>query len=442
MPPRKHKVLFFLASLFLCSWHLDAGHNDNTMSRALAVAALVEHGSLEITTHHELTGDKAVIDGRYYSDKAPLPVFIVTPFWWIVKAIGLVGPGEHGHFNDGLLRLGGLLCGSLPLALIITLLWSRLRAAGAPKAGVLALLPLLGSFLFVYSGSFYGHLAGAALLLLALIAFDRGRFVVSGALSGAAVLCEYPLAVFPLCWAVILAIRSRKEVLQFLLGGSPAILLLLSYNWILSGDPLSLGYEHEANYAFMSDGFGFGTPTWEAVVGLSVSAYRGLLFYMPVLIAGAIAWLLAGRWGPVRLKGPVFLPVVLSFLLITGYAMWWGGWAYGPRHLTAAAVLLAWRAVPLIAERRWTRNTAVALAMFGFACAFLAKSTLWYSLPTGVKDPMVEEVLIRAAAGEWTSWQWPVHLGLSPGTATLLFLLIFGAALFALHRMDRSTAPA
>lgn len=442
MPSRKHKVLFFLATLFLCSWHLDAGHNDNTTSRALAVAALVGHGSLEITSQHDLTGDKAVIDGRYYSDKAPLPVFVVAPFWWIGKAIGMVEPGEHGSFNDGLLQLGGFLCGSLPLALIITLLWSQLSAGGARNAAGLALLSFLGSFLFVYCGSFYGHLPGAVLLLLALIAFDRGHLVVSGALSGAAVLCEYPLAVFPLCWAGILAVRSRRQALRFMLGGSPAILILLAHNWLLSGDPFSLGYAHEANYTFMSDGFGFGMPTWEAIAGLSVSPYRGLLFYMPVLIAGAIAWLLTKPWRSDRLLGPVFMPVILCFFLIASYAMWWGGWAYGPRHLTAAAVLLAWRTAPLIAERRWTRNTAVTLATFGFACAFLAKSTLWYSLPTGVHDPLVEEVLIRAAAGEWTHWQWPVQLGLSPEVATLLYLLIFGAALFSLSRMDRSMDPA
>jgi hypothetical protein len=58
MPSPKHKVIFFLIALFLCSWHLDGGHNDNTMSRALAVAALVGHGTLEITEHHELTATR------------------------------------------------------------------------------------------------------------------------------------------------------------------------------------------------------------------------------------------------------------------------------------------------------------------------------------------------------------------------------------------------
>lgn len=112
MSPRARMLVFFGATLFLCSWHLDGGHNDNTMSRALAVAALVGHGTLEITEHHDLTGDKALIDGHYYSDKAPLPVFIVAPFWWLGRVIGAVKPGELGYFNDGLLRLGGFLCGS------------------------------------------------------------------------------------------------------------------------------------------------------------------------------------------------------------------------------------------------------------------------------------------------------------------------------------------
>ena len=75
MSIRSHTVLFFLLVLFLASWHLDAGHNDNTMSRAASVASLVDRGTLEITPIQSVTGDKCLVDGRYYSDKAPLPTF-------------------------------------------------------------------------------------------------------------------------------------------------------------------------------------------------------------------------------------------------------------------------------------------------------------------------------------------------------------------------------
>ena len=446
MPSRKHIALFFSGVLLLCSWHLDTGHNDNTMSRALAVAALVEHGSLEITAHHDMTGDKCVIDGRYYSDKAPLPVFIVAPFWWLGKVTDMVEPGGSGYFNDHLLQLGGFLCGSLPLAIIITLLWLRLRRSGARSPVALATLPLIGSFLFVYSGSFFGHLTGALFVLLALLAFEREHWVLTGVLSAAAVLCEYTLAIFPLTWLVWMFVVDREKTIRaqprVLLGGLPGLVFLLLYNFALSGNPFSLGYAHEANYAFMNDRFGFHGPTWEALSGLTISAYRGLLFYMPVLWVGIIAWMAARRSVPLQAIGPVGFSVIAALFFVSSYQMWWGGWAYGPRHLTAAAVLLAWRSLPMIAPRRWLRWPTILFTLFGFACAFMAKSTLWSGLPTGVKNPVVEEVMIRFAGGEFTPLQLPVQFGASPAMATILFPLVLAAVLFALHRMDRSIPAA
>lgn len=439
--PSRRVLLFFLSVLGLCSWHLDSGHNDNTMSRALAVAALVEHGSLEITAHHALTGDKCVIDGRYFSDKAPLPVFLVAPFWWLASAAGLVRPGEHGYFNDHLLQLGGFLCGSLPLALILTLLWLALRRKGAPSPVAYAVVPVVGSFLFVYSGSFFGHLPGALFLLLAWNAIEREQWIIAGSLAACAVLCEYTLAVIPTTWLLAMFLRDRRRTLNdlpfFLLGTAPWILALLLYNRMLTGSAFSPGYAHEANYAFMNDRFGFQWPTREALYGLTFSAYRGLLFYLPILWVGLVAWLAAARSHPLHAIGPIGSSAGVLLLVVAAYAMWWGGWAYGPRHLTAAAVLLVWRVVPLIAVRRWLRWPAFLFGSFGVVCAYMAKSTTWYSLPTGVKDPVLEEVVIRFANGEFTSMQVPVLFGASPATATFAFPLVAAGVLFALHRMDR-----
>jgi hypothetical protein len=81
--------------------------------------------------------------------------------------------------------------------------------------------------------------------------------------------------------------------------------VLLLYNWSMSGNPFALGYSHEANYAFMNDRFGFRLPTGEALWGLSFSAYRGLFFYMPVLVIGTIAWITVDRWSLPRLPVPL-----------------------------------------------------------------------------------------------------------------------------------------
>ena len=73
---RKSAVLFFLVTLFLCSWRLNAGHNDNTMSRAACAASLVDRGTLEITPIHYGTGDKCLVNGRWFR----WAVIITGPF--------------------------------------------------------------------------------------------------------------------------------------------------------------------------------------------------------------------------------------------------------------------------------------------------------------------------------------------------------------------------
>ena len=441
MPSRKRTVIFFLVNLFLSSWHLYEGMNDNIVSRAAMVAAITEDGTLCIDKYHTITGDKSLINGHYYSDKAPLPAFVVLPFWWAADRLGLVDRGKDATLNGRLLRLGGFLCGSLPFAIIITLLWRRLhhgRVRCFLSPVLLAMLPLFGSFLFVFSGSWFGHLPGAALLLIGLIAVERGKHMLCGALCAAAVLCEYPLVVFPLFWFATAALQARwRNALHMVMGALPALILLVLYNSALTGDPLSIGYDHTAGFGFMRSAYGFGVPGVDALFGLTLSDYRGLFFYMPVLLPALFA--LVRSPGQGRLwKDPVVAPAILFFFLVCCYGMWWGGWTYGPRHLTAVAVLLAYKCFPALLAVRWAPWAFWPTAVFGLLCAFAAKSTIWFSCPDTQRHPLT--AIILPTLGDFHSWmQWPYYLfNIPPAICTCSFLLLFGCAVFALWFHERT----
>ncbi|HRH36893.1 MAG TPA: hypothetical protein PK760_01025, partial [Flavobacteriales bacterium] len=200
MPSRARISIFFTINLFLCSWHLFSGRSDNIVSRSAMVAAIVVDGTLNIDAYKDLTGDKSSINGHYYSEKAPLPALVVVPFWWVAWHSGLVAHDEQGAIRPALIALGGFICGSVPMALIMTMLWLALHALPRPSIippAVLSTLPLYGSFLFIFSGSWFGHLSGAALLLLAYHSLLRRSYFMCGFYAGAAVLCDHPLAVFP-----------------------------------------------------------------------------------------------------------------------------------------------------------------------------------------------------------------------------------------------------
>ncbi len=431
----------FVLLLALCSWHLDDGRNANTLSRAAMVAAIVEHGSLCIDAYHDLTEDKALVAGHYYSEKAPLPALIVTPFWWIANKIGWVEPGEHGLLTYGLLRLGGFICGSLPLALIILITSRRLRGTTLPiPRSWLAALPFLGSFLFVYSGSFHGHLLAALMLLVAWRLRERRNALLSAFFASGSVLCEYSLFVFPLIWLVQDALQSRwKAIGAQVLGGLPGLLFLGFMNLLVTGKPWTLPYAEVAEHVDRSGGIlGLGTPSLEGFFGLLFGSFRGLFTHAPVTMlcaTVALAWMWRNGLRRTMLH-PLVVPSMLLVLMIAGHSMWWGGWAYGPRHLTSVAVLLLAAALPRLPDRPWVDGAFVYLSIWGILIAFAAKSTAWYSLPTDVKHPFSDLILPAVFDRSFTAMQWPVDVGFSPIMGTALFLVAFIAAMHFLRRTE------
>ena len=438
MPQCLRPLVFFLLALLLCSWHLDSGHNANTLSRAAMVAALVEHGTLRIDAYHTLTEDKALVKGHYYSEKAPLPALLVAPFWWAAYHLHLITPGEHGLLTDDLLQLGGSLCGSLPLALIITLTWLRLRERETPlPAAWMALLPFLGSFLFVYSGSFHGHLLAALFILLGWRARTDERQSLAGVFASAAVLSEYSLFVFPLAWVLQDLVQQRwRSLLRLGTGGVPGVLLLLTANWKVTGSPFTLPYSHVAAHVDTASVFGMSVPALPALWGLLFSFYRGLFTHAPVALLCLMTFLVLKPRAGWRewLTHPLALPSVVLVLMMSAHSMWWGGWAFGPRHLTAVAVLLLAGGVPLLPDRPWVKWTLAALSAWGLLLAFAAKNTTWYGLPTEVRHPFAEMILPAVRHKQFTDMQWPLAAGFSATLGAFLFLLTFAAVLYATRR--------
>src|SRR4051812_40886065 len=108
---------FAALNLAVIAFHVNLFGGWNQLSRALPLLSVVEEGTLRIDTRHELTGDKAVIDGHYYSDKAPGTTLLALPVYALVR-ITLAGSryAEQGavayssHALDDALLVGTLVC--------------------------------------------------------------------------------------------------------------------------------------------------------------------------------------------------------------------------------------------------------------------------------------------------------------------------------------------
>ena len=439
MLERNRDLVFFLIVLLLSSWHLDNALGDNTASRAAMVAAIVQDGTLCIDPYEGHTNDKALVNGHYYSEKAPLPALLVVPFYWTARAMGLMADPAVGELPKGLVPLSGFICGSLPFAWLVLLAYRRMCAKGSfPWPMTAATVAFFGSFLFVYSGTFFGHLPAALFTVLAWYARERERPLASAAWISAAVLSEYSLVVFPIIWLLQDMVRSRwSVVLRMCIGGLPGALMLLLLNHAITGDPFTLPYARVAGYGEERGLFGIIAPSWHALIGLLWGPYRGMFWYAPLTVLAIIAMVRGTRSIKQWMMHPLVVPSLLLFVMISAHTMWWGGWAFGPRHITVIAVLMLVAGLPKIPDAAWARWSFALLGTLGLVLAIAAKNTVWGALPSDIPEPLRTVLLPALRSGNWTEHQWPAMLGLAAGAASFIFLLIFGLALFLFERLDR-----
>jgi hypothetical protein len=192
---RAFLISFFLVNLLLSSFFLDVSMSPNPTSRALPVLVLFEEGTFRIDAYRRLTSDESIINGHYYSDKAPLSSLIVAPFYGLLKiaslAIAPYGRPETGGLV-AIVVLGDVLCGSIPFALAMTLslyaLFRRGKQNFRYRSVLIVIFSWYGSFLFVWSGVYFGHLlAGLFLLLSYIYLVDHRDFFLCGVLLGLSV---------------------------------------------------------------------------------------------------------------------------------------------------------------------------------------------------------------------------------------------------------------
>ena len=220
-------VVFFLANLLLSTYFIDLWNGPNPVSRALPVVTFSESETLQIDRYADRVEDKSKVGEHFYSDKAPLPTFAVIPFYEALKAVGIQKIGENAcdrfpiyvwrplGVEDGrqilfreiipVLWLGSFLCGSLPFALIIVFSFLSVQRKRLPLSPVLlVMLAFYGSFLFVYSGTYFNHIFSGFLLLVGYIFLKGKRFLLSGLFVGLGFLSEYTVGLFVPLWAFLI----------------------------------------------------------------------------------------------------------------------------------------------------------------------------------------------------------------------------------------------
>jgi hypothetical protein len=437
----------------------------NPVSRFDLTRAIVEHGTLSIDQYAESTGDRALYDGHWYTEKPPVPSLLAVPayacFYAFERLHGRRADyaalwtsdvvARHVLVNDTFQR--GLYICSLAtagLATVMTalLLFSLLRRRFTPRAALIgSACVVLSTPLFPYSTSFYGHAVAGAFLVasLALLLLEPGaspsRWSVRGAGAclvlavGSEYVAIFPAALIGIGWLATLPRADvHKRMFDMALGALVPALVVGGYQLACFGAPWRTGYQFVQKREFVlghaSGLLGLHLPTFEGAFGLLVGERRGVLFVAPVL---AIALAAAG-WAALRSRDVANRLALAAFFTLfvvnAGYYMWWGGAAAGPRHLVPVLGFLAF-GLAAAWERPLLRWLIVPLALVSLANAIALTAV-------GLEAPEQGNVLFdyaypRIAQGQVATLSGASNLGVRAGLVRLgtlgplLAWLLFGA---------------
>lgn len=373
---REHTVEFLFGGLvFVIYAYFYNGVGWNQNARLDSIYAFVEPGPhawsfridgfLPRPEANFNTGDWAQAGEHYYSNKAPgtalFGLLAYAPLYWLERLVGIDAAAfAPAHINAYLLNLW---ISVLPCALCAAfLLRVHLRDLPKHKRGALDVMFALffGTLLFPYSSQIWGHTPSAVCALTGLVCCTdaggtRRRFVVCGALFGAAVLMDFLAAASALFCVSYVAFKRRSQLGAVLLGGAPFAALLLLYNALCFGSPFALA-PSLSNPMFIDEGnLGglFGRLSWQSLGALLISWKVGLLTFSPLFLfsgLGAAALWRKGHRDEVLLCLGAF---VATWGVIACFNGWHGGDAVGGRYMIAALPALGFLLRGMVYAPQW-----------------------------------------------------------------------------------------
>jgi hypothetical protein len=388
-------IVFLLLTLLFAYFYEDSGANGN--SRIGLVFAAVQEHRLTIDSFHATpdlrTKDKAFYAGHYYSDKAIgssiVGYVFYLPMYFLMQLLDFTMKMRQIKY---LLVLFSIAIPSAFSGSLIYILAKHISGSML-KAYIVTMCIFLGTMLFPYSTLFYGHPLVASLLVCAFFMIFRLKvrpelrrsklnLFLIGFLLGFSIITEYPTVLIVLVLVVyyFYVIMDQWSWREFLskaitpaLGGLIPLILLFAYNDAIFGNPFLVTYSHVSNQFFsenMSQGLsGIAWPRLDVMYYSTLHPANGLFWQSPVLLMSLVGVYFMLRSKQYQAEGIIFIVIFLSYVaLISGYYLWWGGYAFGPRHLIP---ILPFFVLPLLFVPRRLFPVVVILGLISIGQMFI-----------------------------------------------------------------------
>ena len=482
-------VAFIAINLFLSCYYLDVWMAPQGGSRGVPVLTMYEDKTLQVDKYKGFAMDISVVNNHTYSNKAPLSSFIVYPFYYLYKSLGLPdlkdttlkkypiyiysykAPDGIDHMPDArgfmlpklttVLLLGDILCGVIPFVIVLLLsLFAIKRTSANLSPVVVVMMSFYASFLFAYAGTYTGHILSGIFALTGYIYLKKKNYILSGIMVGLALATEFPVGILVPVWAVLIYLNEKKisKPLLFALGLVPGFIIVLWYNYHLTGSIVKTPYNYEIHQQKENvQDIGFNMPALSAFWGLVFSTYRGVLYYTPVFLLMlwyAIKFGYQNTFKNVRnkmslinsgVKSYLLMTVVAYLILYSAYYQWPGGWAFGPRYLIPMIMIVLYEGVIFISEKPVSAYFFYALTGLGLLFTWMDKSTKIYMLPddpTRYDNPIFSIVVPDFFKHHYNTNMLPVFLfDSSPGLAIYIWPVLFIAAIVLLARWYSKLFP-
>lgn len=339
--------LFLLTFVSAAYFYAGAGWNQNATFDL--TRALVEQHTFAIDPYANNSGDVSFANGHVYANKAPALSFLAA-----VPYAGL-----HALFgaprNAAALAVASYVCTLFTVGLFAAMVpvWlygiGRRRGLDAWWAAAVAMTIAFATECFPYTTLMMAAVPAGALMLAA---FAARRPEPAGFAAGIATAMNYVCAPAIVIFAIA---RKGRGAWRFAAGASLPLLALAVYQRICFGGFFTTSVA-QTDPRFLTKGAAlgvFGPPSIEALYGITVSPYRGLFFFAPVLLFALV---------PLWRERALLAVSMIFFAANVCFNGWEGGFGVGPRYLVPLIPLWG---IALLRAR--PRGVVIAAAVISFA---------------------------------------------------------------------------
>ncbi|MEI8346198.1 MAG: hypothetical protein WCG27_01935 [Pseudomonadota bacterium] len=444
----------------------------NQMSRYNSIYSFVETGYPQTHTFQidrfitdpqngMNTGDWSHNGEHFFSNKPPGTALLGIPIYWCLYQIEKILGKDSQLEPFAMINAYVINC-------FVSVFWTALSCVfllsylikfsglSLSSALTLSLLYGLGTLVFPFDTSLWGHPTAAAFIMIQLYFFTLGgprNLFKAGFIFALAGLMDY-LAFFSLALSFIYLLVKKtplKNIFYFLAGTSVPIAVLLGIHHFSFGNPFNtfcsfsgamneLGRNH--------DPCKFGQFSWSHFCDLLITPYRGLLLYCPIFILSLwqIGHLFIKR--KFTLFHGLFLGNIIFYLVaVSTFIGWHGGSSTGPRYLIITLpfwflLLPPLSTLPGMSKFIWQGLAGISVLQM------LMITSVNTTVDVAIRSPMSViyrqfwsgEFNLKMTGSIYNHWNWGQLFGLNGLWSLTPIFIVSGLFIMALCQLGKSNS--